>query len=305
MTYVGVDGGGTRTRAVLVDDEGREIGRGEAPGAVASAAHPERVVAAVELAIGRAVEAAGARGDSTGVPARLWAGLAGAGQAAARDAVHARMVDVGVAREVVIGTDVEAAFASAFPDGEGVLLIAGTGSIAWSRGPDGATRRSGGWGAHLGDEGSGFAIGRAGLALVTRVRDRRASPTTLEATLLDACGVGSADDLVAWVAAASKRDVAALAPLVVEAADADDTEATLLVNRAVADLLDVVTPLRPDIDPTVVLWGGLIADRGPLSGRVVQALEAAGWSVADRGVDPPLGAARLARAGASAHGVPD
>lgn len=302
MSYVGVDGGGTRTRAVLVDQEGRELGRAEAPGAVASAAYPERVVSAVEEAIGRAIEAAGSHGE---VPHRLWAGLAGAGQAAARDAVLARLNEAGVAREVVVGTDVEAAFASAFPDGEGVLLIAGTGSIAWSCDGNRGTRRSGGWGAHLGDEGSGFAIGRAGLTLVTRIRDGRAGPSTLDGTLLDSCGVGSADELVAWVASATKRDVAALAPLVIAAADAGDEEGTRIVDEAVQDLLDVIAPLRPEQDPTVVLWGGLIADDGPLGGRLTAALEQAGWAVADRRVDPPLGAARLARVGASAHGVPD
>jgi N-acetylglucosamine kinase-like BadF-type ATPase len=99
VTYViGVDGGGTRTRAVLVDLEGQEIGRGEAPGAVATAHEPEAASAAVLAAIDSAVET-----SEVSLPAAvLWAGLAGAGSDTARRAVTDALTLAGPAREIAV-----------------------------------------------------------------------------------------------------------------------------------------------------------------------------------------------------------
>lgn len=300
MIYVGVDGGGTRTRAVVVDAEGRELARAEAPGAVASHVAPGRVIGAVTAAVHEACGAAGA-----GLPVeRVWAGLAGAGQAISRAAVLNGFEESGLAREVVIGTDVEVAFASAFPEGPGVLLIAGTGSIAWARTSDGEVLRSGGWGQHLGDEGSGYALGRDGLVLVTRAHDGRVPPTLLSDVLLRACAVKRVDGLVGWMGEATKSEIAALAPLVVAAADEGDAGASELIDRSVRELAELVEPLRSAAD-RMVLWGGLVANDGPVGERVSAAMAARGWTVLDRAVDPPLGAAELARTGTPAHPVPD
>lgn len=300
MIFVGVDGGGTRTRAVVVDAEGREVARAEAPGAVASHVAPGRVIGAVTTAVREACASAG-----VGLPVeRVWAGLAGAGQAISRAAVLSGFEESGLAHDVVVGTDVEVAFASAFPEGPGVLLIGGTGSIAWGRTPTGEVRRSGGWGQQLGDEGSGYALGRAGLVLVTRAHDGRVPPTLLSDVLLRACAVKRVDDLVGWIGEATKSEVAALAPLVAAAAEEGDAAAVALLDRSVSDLVEVVEPLRSAGD-RLVLWGGLISAGGPLSERTRRALGDAGWTVLDRAVDPPLGAAELARTGTPAHPVPD
>ena len=82
--------------------------------------------------------------------------LAGAGRDAARDAVTAALSHAGLAESIEVGTDVEAAFHDAFGEGPGVMLIAGTGSIAWARDEGGVMHRVGGWGQHVGDEGSGY-----------------------------------------------------------------------------------------------------------------------------------------------------
>jgi len=173
--FIGVDGGGTKTRAVLVDREGHELGRAAVDGAVATAHDPSAAARAVARAVRDAAEAAGVELPG----AVLWAGLAGAGPRAARDGVTKALVRLRLASEVHVGTDVEAAFHDAFPEGPGILLIAGTGSIAWLRSADDVTRRVGGWGQHIGDEGSGFALGIAGLRLVTHAADGRAGETRL------------------------------------------------------------------------------------------------------------------------------
>ena len=280
-------------RAVVVDREGHELGRAVTGGAVATSHDPEAAAGAVARAVHEAADAAGVE-----LPAAvLWAGLAGAGPSEAREGVRRELARLRLADHVHVGTDVEAAFHDAFPDGPGVLLIAGTGSIAWVRSDDGATHRIGGWGQHIGDEGSGFAIGIGGLRLLTHAADGRDDDTRVAPALLEACGVATPEDLIAWVARATKREVAALAPVVVAAADAGDAGAEAVVAHAVQALLGHVRTAMTRLggeQPPVVLWGGLLAGRGPLRTRVAAAVEHAGWGVEDRPLDPVLGAAYLA-----------
>lgn len=291
--FIGVDGGGTKTRAVVVDREGHELGRAVADGAVATAHDPAAAARAVARAVRDAVEAAGVE-----LPGSvLWAGLAGAGPKEAREGVTKALARLRLADRIHVGTDVEAAFHDAFPQGPGVLLIAGTGSIAWIRSADGVTHRVGGWGQHIGDEGSGFSLGIAGLRLVTHAADGRAEETRLSSDLVEACGVATPEDLIGWVAQAEKGDVAALAPVVVAAADAGDDGAETLVTRAVEALVAHATAGATRLEggrPDIVLWGGLVADGGPLRTRVMEALESVGWGVEERLLDPVRGAAHLA-----------
>jgi N-acetylglucosamine kinase-like BadF-type ATPase len=291
--FIGVDGGGTRTRAVVIDAEGSELGRSSAVGAVATASAPGRAASAVTEAVRGAAAQAGVELPG----AVLWAGLAGAGSAGARNAVRDLLRGAALADRVVVGTDVEAAFHDAFPTEPGVLLIAGTGSIAWARSAAGKVDRVGGWGRSLGDEGSGFMLGLEGLRLVVRAADGRAPKTSLTEALLAACDVERVSDLVPWIEHAGKGEVAALAPAVVEAADGGDPGAEALVESAVDELATLVRVAAGARRLPVVLWGGLIAERGPLRGRLLSVLRAEGYECLERSVDPALGAARMALEG--------
>lgn len=297
---LGVDGGGTRTRAVIIDRQGLELGRGDFAGAVVTASQPARAADAVTEAVRRAAERA-----MVVLPAdAMWAGLAGAGNEAARTAVHDALVDRGLAHRLVVGTDVEAAFHDAFGSGPGVLLIAGTGSIVWARSDVGEVHRVGGWGRHLGDEGSGFALGMRALRHIARAEDGRCAPTELRKSILSALEMDAVEGLVAWVERASKAEVASLAPLIVEVADRGDAGALAIVEHAVEALrTQVAASVRrlwgSAVDggvPEVVLWGGLLAGEGPLRQRVEEDLAVIGVTVGTRSVDPPMGAARLALA---------
>ncbi len=261
-----------------------------------TAHRPEDAAGAVGRAVSRAAERAG-----VSLPLRaLWAGLAGAGATAPRAAVIEALRTLGLADRVVVGTDVEAAFHDAFGGGPGVMLIAGTGSIVWTRDAAGEERRVGGWGRMLGDEGSGYWIGLEGLRHVARAEDGRAPPTSMRQRLLTRCGASSVDELVAWVERASKADVAALAPIVAECADAEDAGAAGVVDRAVGELRDLLRAALDGLErgdgggPDVVLWGGLVAERGPLAKRMTAALGSMGVTAHERPIDPPMGAARLA-----------
>ncbi|NNF13807.1 MAG: hypothetical protein HKN72_11315 [Gemmatimonadetes bacterium] len=289
--FVGVDGGGTRTRAVVIDAEGRELARAEDEGAVVTAHRPDDAVEAVRRAVGAALEKSGGRRQAE----VLWAGLAGAGTAAPRAAVTRALRGLDLAERLIVGTDVEAAFYSAFAGGPGLLVIVGTGSIVWARNEDGAERRVGGWGRTLGDEGSGYWIGLEGLRRLTRSADGRAEPTTMEGPLLQACGIHAVDEAVGWVETATKSQIASLAPHVVACADEGDDAATSVVAEAV-EHLEVMVRTAGEVGGDVVLWGGLVAPGGPLRGRVSEAVGSLGLRVVAEEVDPPLGAARLARA---------
>lgn len=299
--FVGVDGGGTRTRAVVLDAEGGEVARAEDEGAVVTAERPDDAAEAVRRVVVAALERCGGRAPV----AVLWSGLAGAGTAAPRAAVTRALRRLDLAERLIVGTDVEAAFYDAFEQGPGLLLIAGTGSIVWVRGTDGLERRVGGWGRTLGDEGSGYWIGLEGLRAVTRSEDGRAGPTNMLQPLLEACDVDSPDELVGWVEKATKGHFASLAPRVIRCADEGDAAASAIVEAAVEELAKLIMAASSygalpggaqvgGVD--VMLWGGLVAPGGPLRQRMMRRIDELGLPTREGDVDPPLGAARLARA---------
>ena len=293
IRVAGVDGGGTRMRAVIIDEQGRELGRGEAPGAVVGVDGLEAVASRVATAV---------RAAAAGTPlpvSVLWAGLAGAGRETVREAATRVLEVEELAVEVVVGTDVEAAFSAAFGNGPGILLIAGTGSIASARGDDGGVVRVGGWGERLGDEGSGYAVGLEALRAVARATDGRGPATGLTQHVLGHLGLSRAEDLIAWIATADKRDVAALVPMVVGASAEGDPVASSIMAGAVADLVKhaavALERAGPWTEPPeLVLCGGLLEEGGPLREATERAVSGCAVRSAARGIDPAMGAARTA-----------
>lgn len=293
---VGVDGGGTGTRAVLVDPTGRELGRAEGGASLVTLEDPRAAAHTVSLVVEAAAERARIR-----LPvAVLWAGLAGAGSRSGREAVEARLSRAGLADRVRVGTDAQAAFRDAFADGPGILLVAGTGSIAWARNGAGVVRRVGGWGTRLGDEGSGYRIGLDALRAVVRDEDGRGPRTEITEAVLAHVGVAEPGDLVAWVETASKGDLAALARIVTSLAEEGDLVADEILGRAVneleAHLAAALDRAAPWIEkPPLVLWGGLLRRGGPLRERLLEAVVSRyPVEVVDAEVDAALGAAKLA-----------
>lgn len=297
---VGVDGGGTRTRAVVVDDDGREIGRAVGGPALIDPLHPDAAADVVEGTVRSAVASSGHAPEDILPVGAVWAGLAGAGDEEARAAVEEALRGRSLAMEIVVGTDLAAAFRDAFPEGPGILLIAGTGSVATGRNDHGEQVRVGGWGALLGDEGSAYRIALTGLRTAMRMSDGREHPTGLFPALLEASGCAAAADLPTWIAEAPKGEVATLARVVIGEASTGDASAGHIVQAAVEALADHATTLRERLAPwvgpsDVALAGGLLAaPDGLLHTRMVIELERRGLRVSDRVVDAARGAARLA-----------
>lgn len=292
--FAGVDAGASHTAVVLGDSSGRVLKRVRGgPGILG----PGRA-AAVAVRIAGLIERAFRSWDSFIPLEGLVVGAAGAGREVERRALEEALRHRVMARALLVTTDAAIALQSAFPEGPGIVLSAGTGSIAIGRDPRGAVHRVGGWGWQFGDEGGGYSLARAALAAVARAQDGRGPETLLAARMLEAAGVDSVEDLIAWARAAGTQRVAAMAPVVCRAAR-EDPVAALLVQAAAGELARHVYALRERIaDPAtpVALTGGLLSKGSPVRDALVAQLAAAAPPVrlVDREVDPARGALALA-----------
>lgn len=265
---VGVDGGGTHTRVAIADAGGRELVRRGGPAGLVDPRDP----AAAAAVLIRLVREAAAEADVPLPAAALCAGLAGAGDAALRAAVRDALAADGLADRVAVVTDGVIALDGALAGGAGVLLVAGTGSVAYGRAEDGRVARCGGWGMVVGDEGSGYVIARTALQAALQAADGRGPETGLLAALLEATGVADPTAIPAWVGRAGKGEVAALTPRVVALAEAGDAVADAVLAGAADGLARHVEALLARLGPwsapvPVVFHGGVLG--GPrVAGRV-------------------------------------
>ena len=294
---VGVDGGGSKTLVMVADERGSEIVRVEGG---PSAVRPGESDRSTEV-IARTVRDALAAADMSHVlPKVLCVGVAGVGREGLRQDLWQSLVSADLAEEVVVHTDATIALDDAFAEGPGILLIAGTGSIAYGRGPTGVTARCGGWGPAFGDEGSGSWLGRRALSVVTAAHDGREPETALTGAILTAAQVDQVDDLIAWAAAATPALFATLAPAVTNSAEAGDLRANALLSLAAEELaLHVRTLARKlfgdeQAAAPVALAGGLLARGTLLRKRLEQRLKSAvpGAQVRAEEVVPVRGAVR-------------
>ena len=263
-----LDAGGTSTRAVALDRDGRVLGLGRSTAGNPTAAGIVPAAEAVAAAAGAALPP----GETADVAVLA---MAGEQSDAFRAEVEQRLAAYGVAR-VVLDHDLLALFCSGTAALEGYALIAGTGTVA-ARVRDGSLERVvGGRGWLLGDAGGGFWIGRRVARAVVAALDGQAGPTALTATTLTALGIPSslADpgeagrvsairQVVSAVYARRPVALAELAPLAFAAA-ADDPVARRIVveaSEALADLLDAVRV--PDLAGPFVV-GGSVVVRGVL-----------------------------------------
>jgi glucosamine kinase len=294
---IGIDGGGTKTRALLADESGKPLA--EAIGA-GSAVRPQDIERSAGIIAGvvRDVLENGAQQDVR--PRVISVGVAGVGRDSERQALWESLVAYQIADEIVVQTDLAVAIDDAFGDGPGVLLIAGTGSSAFGRGPTGTTARCGGWGPVIGDEGGGAWIGRRALSVVAAAADGREPETALTGAVLTAAEVAEAPELIRWAAAATPALLATLAPVVMKVADGGDLRANAVVSLAVEELALHVRALARELfsderaSVPVALTGGLLRRGSSFRKRLEHRLKTAVHGVQPRGeeIDPARGAVR-------------
>jgi N-acetylglucosamine kinase-like BadF-type ATPase len=292
---IGADVGGSKT-AVGISEGGEVLARADGPGA---AVRPGRALASASIiaeVVRRALAQAGKLAGDI-----LVVGAAGAGRDPERDELRKALRAESVADRVIVTTDIEIALAGAFEHGPGIVVSAGTGSIAVGRDRTGRRYRIGGYGWQMGDEGSGYAIGRAALGAVSRAQDGRSPATALTERVLSAARAADFDALVRWAAGASPAEIAALAPQVLDVAARGDPLAQGIADYAARELSQLAICLLPvmAVEPPigVALTGGLLAGDQPLRRSVLTRLgEQAGFRPIEGPVDAVVGALRLARA---------
>lgn len=291
---LGIDGGGTHTRASIVDGD-KVLAHGMSGsikrlrvGAEAAEANLREVLADVYAQAGvKSVNAA-----CCGIASVTMPGIA--------EWVTAVFDDFGVERSEVVGDQV-IALDAAFKGGPGILQIAGTGSNTIGRAPDGTFESAGGWSSRLGDEGSGYWIGLHSVRRALRAYDR-GEPTQVLKKVGEIWGTPDLDELVNVGDGTPGPDFAALAPAIYELALAGDPVAEGVLKQAAADLVEFVLLVRDKLrrkhniaGEVPVAWTGGVVEKMttvreaffkglrdaapnlPIQDRAVVSLEGAVW----------------------------
>lgn len=295
---LGIDAGGSKTVAWLADQEGRVLGEGRGSGA--------NLHSAGELATEKALYEVihGALGDRPAMPEVVAVGMAGMDRPDDEAVVRGILRRLGCRGQIVAVNDAHIALVAGADEAPGLVIIAGTGSIAYGIGPAGTAARAGGWGEVYGDEGSAFWVGARALAAVVRAADRRGPATALSALVLRHASADRIDGLVRHVHTRSDRRpfITAMAGLVARA-DADGDAVAGEILRAATDELALAA--RSVVEQLglrgerchVVLSGGLFK----MAPVMVSLLAARMTDLAPKATtglltdEPALGAVRLAR----------
>lgn len=291
---VGVDAGGTSCIAARALDGAIERVATHGPANASSSgveAAAATMIAAIEDVMG---------GPH---PAAIYIGAAGAGRAERVNALRSCIAVRYPQALIGIGDDALIALRAAIPEGPGIVLIAGTGSIAFADNGT-TTARSGGLGYLIGDEGSGFSLGIAALRLLAKVYDGRAPNDELVTAIARSFGEQALDGLLeaVYVQPVPIERIAAVAPVVIALASGGDRAATRLVQAHAGECADLVKAAARkagmiDSSPSVALMGGLLRENSVFSYLLQTRItgDIPGVDIMRANEAPYVGAVRLAQ----------
>ena len=299
MPVLGIDVGGSKTVCILADESEQVIAQGREEGA--------NLQGAGELALEKVLHSVMERTlDGTGIfPTAICLGIAGVDRAADESVVRSIMKRIGYKARILIVNDALIALQAGIGDAAGIVIVSGTGSIAYGRNDEGLASRAGGWGYALGDEGSGYWIGRLALRAAVRHADGRGRITSLTPLLLEHFGVERASELIHKVYRndLNPRTIAAVAKYVQHARDTGDAVAAGILSRAADELVTAAAAVMTRLDLresqfTFVLAGGMFHAVPWLSDQLQLVLPglAPQCSVMRLNHEPAAGAVRLALA---------
>ncbi len=302
MHVLGIDAGGTKTIALLADGDGRILAEGRA----GSANLQTEGELQVEKVLHDVIEQATRGRDVT--PDAVCLGMAGVDREADYRVIRDIMLRLGFRSKALIVNDALIALVAGASAGTGVVVISGTGSIAFGVSARGVAARAGGWGPTLGDEGSGYWIGQRALEAVMRAADGRGPRTELTPLVLRHFSLPRPEALVAEIyhQPQGRRAIAALAPLVDRArAEGDLVAAEILIEAAdelamAARSVIARLEMRGEQFP-ILLAGSILKQSGWLSAEVARHLAevAPRSTVTALAEEAALGAVRLAIAEAA------
>jgi N-acetylglucosamine kinase-like BadF-type ATPase len=284
---LGVDGGGSKTVAWLAlrqsVDQAQIIGRGRCG---SSNCHSVGIAAATAN-LQRAVESAFLDAHrQPGTVASACLALAGADRPVEQDQFRSWAEQQQLAVHLTIVNDALPVLYAASSCGIGIALVAGTGSLAIGRSAQGQVMRCGGWGSLMGDEGSGYQISLAGLRAAARAADGRGPPTPILPAMLQHFQAGELSELIPKIYAAdvTRAAIAALAPLIFQAAQSGDAVATGIVQQAASELSELVQTLARRLqlgDNSILLAvsGSVLLNQAALRDAIALRLADAGIGV--------------------------
>ncbi len=269
---IGVDGGGTHTRAILVGRDGEVLGAASGEGSNFQLVGIDGLEVLLTDLLAPLLHICG------GEVQCLCLALAGAGRADEQAHISERITQRQWSPCVRVESDAHAALVGAHAGGAGVIAIAGTGSIVLGKGEDGRMVRAGGWGPLLGDEGSGYDMGLCGIKAVLAALDGCGRDTGLVEALRAALGLADWTQVVAGVygGAIDRPRIAALAPEVFALAAAEDEVARDIVVTAGMGLGIRIAAVARRLDFSrhfsLAYSGGAFASGSPLQVAVESAL---------------------------------
>jgi N-acetylmuramic acid 6-phosphate etherase len=246
---LGIEGGGTKTDWVAISGEERKV--------VASGSLPAanlKLITDEELEKNLRILPAEA--------SHVGAYLAGCATPADHTRLFALVQKVWPSAHVVVGSDRDSGFATAFGDGDGIAVISGTGSAVTGR-KQGRVEKAGGWGQLLGDKGGGYDLAMQGLRTALWSFDMNQRVTPLGESILRALALNRLEELVDWVKDADKMSVARLAPVIFEMAKKGDAEMTALILDGARSLAEYTAAVARRLNygrPPVKLLGGLFVN---------------------------------------------
>jgi N-acetylglucosamine kinase-like BadF-type ATPase len=233
MHVLGIDAGGTKTVCLLADERGNILSEGRGGGANLHTSGELEV----EKVLHEVMEAA--IGDRDITPAAVCLGIAGVDRDDEARTVRAIMRRIGYKSRIVVVNDALVALVAGAGNAPGIVIIAGTGSIVYGRNARFEAARAGGWGHIIGDEGSGYWIGREALAAIMRAVDGRGPDTRLTEDVLAHFNIDDTSRLtrIVYDRELPRMSVAALGPIVQQARELGDAVAAGILERAADELV--------------------------------------------------------------------
>lgn len=233
--FLGVDGGGTKTQSVLIDEDGKIVGRADSGGTNAFALGFASALINLKHGIVDATRkikpdfvCLAISGVNSVQDARVWKN---------RIAHDEELLGI-LGNKYIVVNDTQAALRAGTEDKNAIVLVAGTGSNCWGRNENGKEAKSGGLDYLLSDEGAGFYLGQQLLYAVVKAQDGRGSKTKLVKLLFEKLDISNLGELAQLVYSKpwNKTDIASLSPLIEAAITADDAVAEEIAQKAVEEL---------------------------------------------------------------------
>ncbi|MBW4081148.1 N-acetylglucosamine kinase [Paenibacillus sp. S150] len=304
--YLGLDGGGTKTDAAALDEAGellaRYTGGPSNPHSVSWDTALTEVMSAIDGLLERIREAAA---DIVSICLAVSGFSTMEEQAILKDAVQQHLLKRSLPIPVFIQSEGQISLMAALGSSFGTLVISGTGSICYGYSPDGSCHRTGGWGHILGDEGSGYRIGLRALQSVMRSYDAVLPATAMTGMIMEEYHLQRISDLKEYIyhSSAAKSQIAAFSKLCIQAAEAGDGAAAVILTEEAEALGGTAAALlrrNPELTRLpVVLCGSVFRHSPVFRGLFCERLQQSGGKLAivdgSLGAPPSAGAAQLAR----------